>query len=361
MKIYIIAGEASGDLHGANLVRALKAKNPAIELRGWGGDGMTEAGVDVVKHIRELAFMGFAEVIMNLKTILSNISYCKRDIDAFNPDAIILIDYPGFNLRIAPFAKRLGIKVLYYISPQVWAWKSSRVVAIKENVDEMYTILPFEEPWYAKRGLDVNYVGHPLLDELAKQKLELLPENKIALLPGSRKQEIDKMLPIMLSIRKDFPDFKFVVAAAPSIPDSQYAQLAGQDVDIVRGNTYGLLASAQAALVTSGTATLECGLIGTPQVVCYKGNRISYEIAKRVVKLDYISLVNLILNRKSVTELIQYDMNTKRLKEELTLILHEGPKRKKMLADYRELKSVLGGPGASERCANHMLKTMGKP
>ncbi len=359
MKIYIIAGEASGDLHGANLVDELRSKNPDLEIRGWGGDRMEAAGVEVVKHIRDLAFMGFAEVILNLKTILSNVSFCKKDIKKYAPDAIILIDYPGFNLRIAPYAKKLGIKVLYYISPQVWAWKSNRVHAIKKYVDEMYTILPFEKAFYGKYSMDVQYVGHPLLDELEKQGVDKREkEDIIALLPGSRKQEITKMLPLMLEIKADFPQYRFVIAGAPSIEDSFYRNIVGPDMDLVTNSTYELLSKSRVALVTSGTATLETALIGTPEIVCYKGSNISYQIAKRLVKLDYISLVNLIMDKEVVKELIQNELNKANLLEELRKILNDREYREEMKQQYIELNGKLGGQGASKRCAHHMLKTL---
>ncbi len=361
MKYYIIAGEASGDLHGSNLMKELKRKDAQAEFRFWGGDLMQEQGGTQVKHYRDLAFMGFAEVIMNLRTILGNIKFCKKDIQEFKPDAVILIDYPGFNLRVAEFVKSLGIKVYYYISPQIWAWKTGRVHTIKKFVDKMFVILPFEKEFYAKYDYKVDFVGHPLLDAMKDlQDLDLekfksennLDERKIiAILPGSRKQEIRVKLPIMLSVAKDFPDYQFVVAGAPSQEESFYRDIAGNNLKIVFGKTYDLLRSAEAALVTSGTATLETALLNTPEVVCYKGGRISYEIGKRVVKyIDYISLVNLIMNREVVKELIQSELNTKNLKSELSKILSE-PKRSEILKDYKQLREKLGGSGASERTA----------
>lgn len=361
MKYYIIAGEASGDLHGSNLMKELKRKDAQAEFRFWGGDLMQEQGGTQVKHYRDLAFMGFAEVIMNLHTILGNIKFCKKDIQEFKPDAVILIDYPGFNLRVAEFVMSLGIKVYYYISPQIWAWKTGRVHTIKKFVDKMFVILPFEKEFYAKYDYKVDFVGHPLLDAMKDlQDLDLekfksennLDERKIiAILPGSRKQEIRVKLPIMLSVAKDFPDYQFVVAGAPSQEESFYRDIAGNNLKIVFGKTYDLLRSAEAALVTSGTATLETALLNTPEVVCYKGSRISYEIGKRVVKyIDYISLVNLIMNREVVKELIQSELNTKNLKSELSKILSE-PKRSEILKDYKQLREKLGGSGASERTA----------
>ncbi|MGQ1928266.1 lipid-A-disaccharide synthase [Ornithobacterium rhinotracheale] len=361
MKYYIIAGEASGDLHAANLIKEIKKRDPNAEFRAWGGDLMQAQGASLVKHYRDLAFMGFVEVVMNLKTILMNIKFCKEDIKAWQPDELILVDYPGFNLKIAPFAKKLGIKVIYYISPQVWAWKSSRVHAIKKYVDKMLVILPFEKDFYRKYDYSVDFVGHPLLDAIAqrevsdeqsfRQKWGLDDRKIIALLPGSRKQEIKTKLPIMLSVVKDFPEYQFVVAGAPSQERALYEPYLTESVKWVENQTYALLQHSYAALVTSGTATLETALLGVPEVVCYKGSRISYEIGKRLVKnIEYISLVNLIMNREVVKELIQQDLNYKNLKTELTKILG-GASRAKMLEDYQKLREVLGGAGASARAA----------
>lgn len=368
MKYYIIAGEASGDLHGSNLMKELKSQDPTAKFRFWGGDLMQKEGGTLVKHYRELAFMGFIEVLMNLKTILGNISFCKKDIQAWKPDAVILIDYPGFNLRIAEFVKKLDIKVYYYISPQIWAWKTGRVKIVKKFVDRMFVILPFEKDFYQKYNYEVDFVGHPLLDELQQLKeLNLnqfkaeyqLDERKIiALLPGSRKQEIKVKLPIMLSVAKDFPDYQFVIAGAPSQEEDFYRQIAGHDVKIIFGQTYDLIRAAEAALVTSGTATLETALLNTPEVVCYKGSWISYEIGKRVVKyIDYIALVNLIMNREVVKELIQSELNTENLKLELNKILTE-PKRSQILKDYEELRIKLGGAGASEKTAGMIIDNL---
>jgi len=361
MKIYIIAGEASGDMHAANLVAALRNQHDDLEIRGWGGDLMEAQGVTLVKHIRELAFMGFAEVVMNLKTILGNIGLCKRDISRFAPDAIIFVDYPGFNLRIASFAKSAGIHTLYYISPQVWAWKKGRVHDIKKHIDRMYVILPFEQDWYAEYNYSVEYVGHPLLDELARKKYQLPQESDlIAILPGSRKQEIDKMLPVMLQIRDDFKHMRLVIAAAPALDDAAYAPYLREGISIERGDTYGLLSRARVAVVTSGTATLESALINTPQVVCYKSSAASYAIAKRLVSLKYISLVNLIMDAPIVTELIQGEMNATRITECIRPLLNDGPERENMVKAYARLREILGGQGASQRCAKSMLKTMAK-
>ena len=365
MKYYIIAGEASGDLHGSNLMKALLQKDPQAEIRFWGGDLMTAQGGTLVKHYRDLAFMGFLEVAMNLRTILNNIKFCKEDIRNNKPDVLILIDYPGFNLRIARFAKELGIKVVYYISPQLWAWKEGRVEIIKKYVDEMMVILPFEEDFYKKHGVHSHFVGHPLLDAISSLKEisteEFKKENGlnekeiIALLPGSRKQEVEKMLEIMLSVRPHFKNYQFVIAGAPSLPKEFYQKYVDDNVHFVSNRTYDLLRCSKAALVTSGTATLETALLNVPEVVCYRGSKISYAIAKRLVKnIKYISLVNLIMDREVVKELIQTDLNTQNLVEELGKMI-EGEKRNQVLADYSLLREKLGGKGASEKAAEVIL------
>jgi lipid-A-disaccharide synthase len=368
MKYYIIAGEASGDLHAANLIKALLKKDEQAEIRAWGGDLMQNAGATLVKHYRELAFMGFWEVITNLKTILKNIKFCKKDIATFQPDAIVFIDYPGFNMRIAKWAKEKGIPTHYYISPQIWAWKENRIKEIKRDVDFMYVILPFEKDFYEeKHHFPVHFVGHPLLDAIdnrptvnenefrRKHGLSKLPV--IALLPGSRKQEIEKMLQTMLSMLKHFPNYQFVIAGAPSQEDEFYMQfIEDTKVALVKNETYDLLSISTAALVTSGTATLETALFKVPEVVCYKGNFISYHIAKRIVQLKYISLVNLIMDEEVVTELIQNDFNEKRLKTELETIL-DADNRKIMLDNYHTLSQKLGGIGASERTAKLILES----
>ena len=369
MKYYIIAGEASGDLHAANLIKALKVKDEQANIRAWGGDLMQEAGATLVKHYRDLAFMGFWEVITNLKTILNNISFCKKDIEEFQPDALIFIDYPGFNMRIAKWAKPKGIPTHYYISPQIWAWKENRITAIKRDVDEMYVILPFEKDFYEeKHQFPVHFVGHPLLDAIKNrasisiedfQKEHQLSDLPIiALLPGSRKQEITKMLNLMLKMTPHFPEYQFVIAGAPGQEDEFYKGLIGnQKVNFIKNKTYDLLSVSHAALVTSGTATLETALFNVPEVVCYKGNFISYHIAKRIIKLSYISLVNLIMDREVVKELIQDEFNEKQLQIELEKILST-EKRKQILADYKELKEKLGGEGASEKTASLILKSL---
>jgi lipid-A-disaccharide synthase len=371
MNYYIIAGEASGDLHGSNLVKELKHLDPSGTYRCWGGDLMEQAGATVVKHYRELAFMGFAEVIKNLPTILNNLKFCKQDILQFRPDVLILIDYPGFNLRIAKWAKEQGFKVIYYISPQVWAWKESRVKLIKKVVDRMLVILPFEKEFYDKWDYKVKYVGHPLaevIDQYLKNPAPLTTagsreENKykdiIALLPGSRKQEIMVKLPIMLEAAKNFPQYRFIVSQAPGQPASLYHELIGSYPHVEMapaGQNYALLSRSRAALVTSGTATLETALFGVPQVVCYKGSAISYHIAKRLVKIKYISLVNLIMDRPVVKELIQHEVNVPQVTHELDTILHNRQKVEVIKNDYNQLKDLLQKDGnASQRAAQEVI------
>lgn len=362
MKYYIIAGEASGDLHAANLMKALKKKDPQADFRFWGGDLMQDVGGTMVKHYKELAFMGFIEVVMNLRTILKNITLCKKDITNYNPDVIIFVDYPGFNLRIAKWAKTEGYKTHYYISPQIWAWKEGRIKDIKRDVDAMYVILPFEKEFYEdKHNFPVHFVGHPLIDAIVQKQLinpsdfkaEFNLDNRpiIALLPGSRKQEISKMLEVMLSVTKDFKDYQFVIAGAPSQDAAFYSKFTKkQNVNLVMNRTYDILSLATAALVTSGTATLETALFKVPEVVCYKGSTISYQIAKRVINLEYISLVNLIMDKPVVKELIQGDFNTKTLKKELSIILDE-TNRQNLFLDYYDLEKKLGGAGASDKTA----------
>ncbi len=354
MKYYIIAGEASGDLHGSNLIKAIHQRDASADIACWGGEAMQQAGATLVKHYSDLAFMGFAEVLLNIRTILNNISFCKQDIEEFKPDVLILIDYPGFNLRIAEWAHGEGIKVVYYISPQVWAWKENRVKKIKKNVDLMLVILPFEKPFYTSWNYEVVFVGHPLLDALSTLPAPTLPFEKpvIALLPGSRRQEIKTMLPVMLEVADAFPQFQFVIAQAPSQPDSLYDEIIGtRQVARVQNKTYALLQIARAALVTSGTATLETALFRVPQVVCYKGNVISYHIARRLIKIKYISLVNLILDKPCVTELIQDAFTREQVITELKKITEEGSARKAMLNDYETLRDRLGREGASQRAA----------
>ncbi len=369
MNYYIIAGEASGDLHGSNLMKALLKKDVNAIFRFWGGDLMQNVSNDLVKHYKDLAFMGFLEVILNLKTISKNLSFCKNDIENFNPDVIIFIDYPGFNLRIAKWAKQKGYKTHYYISPQIWAWKENRIKAIKRDVDKMYVILPFEKAFYEEKHLfPVEFVGHPLIDAIADRNQvdeyefranhELSEKPIIALLPGSRKQEISKMLEVMLSVVDSFPDYQFVIAGAPSQDFEFYKKfIKNKNISFVSNKTYDLLSVSFAALVTSGTATLETAIFKIPQVVCYKGSWLSYQIGKRLVKLKYISLVNLIMDKEVVKELIQNEFNTKTLKKELNVIL-DSNERTKYFINYFELEKALGGKGASEKTAKLIFKAI---
>lgn len=413
MKYYIIAGEASGDLHGSNLIRELKKQDPATEVRCWGGDLMQNAGGVLVKHYKDLAFMGFVEVLSNLGTIFKNLRFCKDDILEYRPDALILIDYPGFNMRIAKWAHAQGLKVIYYISPQVWAWKENRVRQIKETVDKMLVILPFEKEFYQKWQYPVEYVGHPLVEVIDSFKLKAasgqsastqtqassghptLPQTHtpsvqspplpsggtapapkticspspladtsrpiIALLPGSRKQEILKKLPIMLEVSRFFPDHLFIVAKAPGQDDSFYTSLLENypNVSSVRNDTYALLLKAAAACVTSGTATLETALFGVPEVVCYRGSSVSYQIAKRLIKVKYISLVNLIMDKPVVKELIQDDLNPANLRKELDGLLNDPARQQQLQTDYRNLKDLLSlGGHASANAAKSILQFM---
>jgi len=369
MKYYIIAGEASGDLHGSNLIKELKKKDAEADIRCWGGDKMEAAGATLVKHYKELAFMGFLEVIKNLRTILKNIKVCKEDILQYNPTALILIDYPGFNLRIAKWAKEKGIKVIYYISPQVWAWKENRVKLIKNCVDKMLVILPFEKEFYATWNYDVEYVGHPLVEvvdeflNLEKENIEQGTRNTeqgtkktIALLPGSRQQEILKKLPIMLEVAKHFPNYQFVVAKAPGLDENFYAGLLApyKNVSSVVNKTYELLVRSKAALVTSGTATLETALFAVPEVICYKGSAFSYQIAKRLIKIKFIGLVNLIMDKEVVKELIQDELTVENLKYELNLLLTDEAKQLQLKEDYTSLKNLLskGGHASANAAAS---------
>ena len=372
MKYYIIAGEASGDLHGANLIASLRKKDTRAKIRAWGGNLMKKQGATLVKHYRDLAFMGFVEVLLHLRTILKNLSFCKKDILKFKPDAIILIDYPGFNMKIAKFAHKHNIKVYYYISPQVWAWKKRRVYTIKEVVDKMLVILPFEKDFYDGYRVDAHYVGHPLLDELSRVKYinrnNFARQNKlnskkeiIALLPGSRKQEVTRMLGIMLKVVDKFPEYQFVIGCAPSLTEDFYKSLIGDaNVQLVFNKTYQLLQVASAALVTSGTATLETALLYVPEVVCYKGNKISYLIAKNLVKVKYISLVNLIMDKPVLKELIQNDLTPENIEAELKQLLTNHKKQRQLLEDYEELRYTLGNAGASNNAATIIVDDLTK-
>lgn len=370
LKLFIIAGEASGDLHGSNLISELKKNEHSIEIQCWGGDKMQHAGGSVLKHIRELSFMGFIEVLMNLKTILKNFKTCKAQISSFQPDALVLIDFPGFNLRMAKWAKEQGIPVFYYISPQIWAWKQSRIHQIKRCVDKMFVILPFEEAFYAKFNFNVEYVGSPLLDAIDAQceesqqhvaftkRFHLDNRPILALVPGSRKQEIKRKLPLMLDAALSFPNHQVIVAGAPNMDPSYYSQFIQGDEMVVFNETYNLLRSAEIAAVTSGTATLETALIGTPQVVCYKGSFLSYLVARLLIKVKFISLVNLIMDREIVRELIQQDCTSTAIVAELNLLIPGSDKRERQLEDYRSLKELMGRGGASKKVALYMLKTI---
>jgi lipid-A-disaccharide synthase len=372
LKIYIIAGEASGDLHGSNLMKALLKKQSKLDFRYWGGDRMQAINGKAIKHIKDLAFMGFIEVVMNLRTILGNIKFCKTDILAYKPDILMLIDYPGFNLRIAKWAKARGIKVHYYISPQIWAWKQNRGFKIKASVDEMYCILPFEKEFYKKFEMDVHYVGHPLVDAIkefktsAKDKIAFIQGHQLndkpilALLPGSRKQEIKIKLPIMLKASQQFGDYQVIVAGAPNLSESFYQEIA-KDLPMswISNQTYDLLNHSDMAMVTSGTATLETALFNVPQVVCYKGSSISYQIARRLIKVKYIALVNLIMDEPIVKELIQSELTPENIIQELNMICNKDSNyRLEMKKSYENLSEKLGGGGASEKVAALLLESV---
>jgi len=429
MKYYIIAGEASGDLHGSNLIKELKKQDANADFRCWGGDLMQAAGGHIVKHYKELAFMGFIEVVSNLRTIFRNLDFCKQDILDYRPDALILIDYPGFNLRLAKWAHEQRFaassfvkksqpavlpdsssdhpapgtpaashnahqnspgkpavspnvppnspapgtsaapRIIYYISPQVWAWKENRVKQIRETVDKMLVILPFEKDFYQKWNYEVEYVGHPLVEVVDGYQAPAgaIPEFEkpiIALLPGSRKQEILKKLPVMLEVSKFFPGYQFVVAQAPGQDQNFYNALLAPypDVAAVSNQTYPLLKKAHAACVTSGTATLETALFGVPEVVCYKGSAISYQIARRLIKVKYISLVNLIMDKLVVKELIQDDLTPANLRRELDSILNDPARRRQLSQDYQSLKTLLSQGGhASANAARSILAYLRSP
>ena len=370
-KIYIVAGEASGDLHASNLMKAILVEEVNVDFRFWGGDKMKSVQDNCVKHIEDLAFMGFSEVIMNIRTILGNISLCKEDIKKYNPDALVLVDYPGFNLRIAEWAHEQGIQVHYYISPQVWAWKQSRVKKIKRCVDKMYVILPFEQAFYQKFDFDVEYVGHPLLDEITdfrlthenvesdfREKHNLDERPILAVLPGSRKQEISVKLPIMMEAASRVETHQIVVAGAPSIKKEYYQQFVSSGVKVIHNETYSLLSVAHTGIVTSGTATLETALFNVPEVVCYKGSNVSYQIAKRLVKINYISLVNLIMDKEVVKELIQKECNSNLIFSEVDRLINDISYRKEMLDTFQLMNKNLGGGGASKKVAQSLLKTI---
>lgn len=368
-RYYLIAGEASGDLHASRLIGELKKISPDASFRGWGGDLMEAAGMVLVKHYRELAFMGFSEVIAHLPAIFRNITLAKKELLTYAPDVLILIDYPGFNLRIAKFAKRNNIRVFYYISPQIWAWKQSRVHQIKRDVERMFVILPFEKDFYARFGVEVDFPGHPLPEVIENYRgpssEEFYGTNHldhrpiVAVLPGSRRQEINRVLPLMLAMRLHFQDYQFVVAAAPGLPHSFYEKLTSHtDVKVLRGQTYALLSHSHAAVVTSGTASLETALFGIPEVVCYKGGWISYMIARLLIKVKYIGLANLIMNRMIVKELIQTDFNEKNLRSTLDKLLNDQHTRELAANEYSLLKKTLGDSGVLKATALLMYKRL---
>ena len=376
MRYYIIAGEASGDLHASNLMKAFKEKDLEAEFRYWGGDLMKEQGGTLVRHYKDTAVMGLWDVLMNLNSIKKNFKLCQNDILDFKPDVLILVDYAGFNLRIAKFAHKHNILTYYYISPKVWAWNQKRVKKIKASIDRMFTILPFETKFFQEHGVEVQYSGNPVLDAIhnrddkdesfdrfiKRNGLDSRP--KVALLAGSRKGEISHNLPDMLEMVDKFPEFQFVIAGAPSFAVEEYRPyIDGRDVAVVTGQTYQLLQQARAALVTSGTATLETALLNCPQVVCYKmwGGSFTDFIAKKIlIKVPYISLVNLVLDREAVLELFQNDFSLRKLQDELMLLLGDTERRNRMLADYEDLHERMGGPGSSARTAQLMLEALKK-
>ncbi len=375
MKYYIIAGEASGDLHASNLMGELKKLDKDAQFRYWGGDLMASQGGEQVAHYRDTAFMGVFEVVINLGKIFKNFRRCEFDIKQYQPDVVILVDYPGFNLRMAKFAKKNGIKVFYYIAPKIWAWNRSRVRRIKRFVDKVFSILPFEVDFYKKYGVEAIYSGSPLLDSLAQRpnkdegfdsfikrnKLENKPI--IAVLAGSRMQEIDRLLPDMLSVVPHFSEFQFVIAGAPSFQHSDYEPYINklENVHVLFNETYGLLSNSYASMITSGTATLEAGLLRCPQVVCYKmwGGRFTDIVSKKIIiKVPFISLVNLILERESVKELFQSTFSREKLKEELQKLCYDKDYRGHLLSDYDELGAIMGGPGSSKKTALYMWEAL---
>ncbi|MBM3418116.1 MAG: lipid-A-disaccharide synthase [Bacteroidetes bacterium] len=360
-RIFLLAGEASGDLHASNLIKEMKAIDPSVVFFGWGGDKMKNAGVQVLKELKDLSFMGFLEILFNLGKINKNFRDCKEQILRNEIDTIILVDYPGFNLRMAKWSKLRGIKVIYYISPQIWAWKKNRIFTIKKYVDAMYCILPFEVEFYKEFKYDAHYFGHPLLDEIKKfhkENTETLFTSQrpiLAILPGSRKQEIERKLPVMLEAAKKLKSYSIYVACAPNLSQSVFQKYQSEEVHFVKNQTYALLTVAKVAIVTSGTATLETALFKVPQVVCYKSSAVSYFIAKQLIKVKFISLVNLILDKRVVSELIQYECTSEKIYDELVKILPGGSETKKMLEEYTKLIQLLGESGASKRIAAHLL------
>lgn len=361
MKLFFVAGEKSGDLHGGNLIKALKAKNNQLEIEAWGGDNMQNEGAILKNHYRNMAFMGIWEVIKNLSTIYHNLEKCKEDILNFAPDAVVLIDYAGFNLKIAKYCKQKKIKVIYYISPKIWAWNTNRALKIKQLVDHMLVIFPFEVDFYKQFGYEVDYVGNPIMDEIEsfvpnpdfKTKYQLSKKPIISILAGSRLQEVKKMLPLMTSLSSYFPEYQFVISGVDNLERSIYDHY---NLPIIFNDTYNLLHNSEAALVTSGTATLETALLQTPQIVCYKTSFLTYKIGMMLIKIKFASLVNLIMGREIVKELIQQNFNLKNIKIELENILKNGPKRELQIVDYKILKEIVGANGASEKAADLIIK-----
>lgn len=367
MKYYLIAGERSGDMHGANLINALKNEDPEAEICCWGGDAMQQAGGELVVHYRDLAFMGFLEVLQNLRTIRRFLKHCEKDLLAYQPDVLILIDYAGFNMRMAAFAKKQGFLVNYYISPKLWAWNQGRAKKIKANVDRMFVILPFEKDFYRKFDYEVEYVGNPLLDAVRafepqadfRQQHGLDGRPLVAVLPGSRKQEVLNMLNTMLEVASAYPEYQFAVAAVDNLPDSLYAAARqAENVQVIANKTYDILHQARAALVTSGTATLETALFEVPQLVCYKTSFISYQIAKALIKVPYISLVNLIADEEVVPELIQADFSTQKLKTGIGQLMSESPERTAQLQGYQRIKRIMGDARPSEKVAKLVVEAL---
>ena len=364
MKYYIIAGEASGDLYGSKLIDEILSIDKKAEIRFWGGDNMIKSGGYNVKHIKELAFMGFYEVLKNITTILRNINFCKNDIKEFNPDKIIYIDYPGFNLKICKWAKNNGYKNYYYISPQIWAWKENRIKTIKNNIDKLFVIFPFEKEYYQKKfNMEVEFYGHPLIEQIDNfnSSNEFLKQNKIprdrdiiTLLPGSRSQEINTMLPIFLTLKKHFSNYEFIVAGVKNVNKRIYQPAFDLNVKVVYNNTYNLLSHSKIAIVTSGTASLECALFNVPQIVCYKTSNISYFIGKLFVNISFISLVNIILKKGVVKELIQNDLTEKKLVNEISNLL-VGNKISDMVNEYSKIYSMLSLQGTSKKITNSII------
>ncbi|MBQ8334897.1 MAG: lipid-A-disaccharide synthase [Tidjanibacter sp.] len=375
MRYYLIAGEASGDLHGSNLMKGIQKADPEAQFRFWGGDRMAEVGGkdNLAKHYRQTSFFGVSDVLKHLRTIFNQLGECQRDVDAFGPDVLILIDYPGFNFKMARYAHQKGIKTFYYISPKVWAWKEHRVERIRKWVDKLFIIFPFEIEYFRGKGIEAIYEGNPIMDSITQTLAEVESEEQfrranglgnkplVALLAGSRKNEIKKNLPFMVALAQSMPQWEFVVAGVSWLEGELYDKyLKGSGVKIVTDQTYGLLRYSAAAVVCSGTATLETALIGTPEVVCYRMDEFSYRVARAFVKIKWISLVNIIMQRTVVRELIQHDMTVENASQELTAIVEGGAKHQQMKADYAALAEVVGGAGVSDRFARRMVDLLKK-